>query len=58
MATIYSKCFIIRFEIFLTIREQEYDRQSGFVGKYICKNNYKLTDKEFEKIFNEALSKK
>lgn len=45
-------------EFFLTIREQEYDRQSGFVGKYICKNNYKLTDKEFEKIFNEALSKK
>lgn len=45
-------------EFFLTIREQEYDRQSGFVGKYICKNNYKLTDKEFEKVFNEALSKK
>lgn len=45
-------------EFFLTIREQEYDRQSGFVGKYICKNNDKLTDKEFEKIFNETLSKK
>lgn len=45
-------------EFFLTIREQEYDRQSGFIGKYICKNNDKLTDKEFEKIFNETLCKK
>ena len=32
---------------FYTIRTQDFDGQSGFVGKNICKNNKRLTDEDF-----------
>lgn len=32
---------------FYTIRTQDFDDQSGFVGKNICKNNKRLTDEDF-----------
>lgn len=41
---------------FFTIRTQDFDGQSGFVGKNICKNNIRLDDDEFRTLCVKTFS--